>query len=91
MDENTSADQNAPTRIASFFLDGSAGWRTDGLEWKRFTSLGPRKPKLSAGWDRGPAYFRNWKKEWGLVGLNKRGLLPGARDQGPSTLVLCQS
>src|ERR1043165_6656317 len=27
----TSADQNSPTRIASFSLDGTAGWTTDGI------------------------------------------------------------
>src|SRR5258705_502157 len=35
----TSVDQNAPTRIASFSLDGSAGWTTDGIHWRSFTSL----------------------------------------------------
>ena len=37
----TSIDQNAPGRIASFSLDGSAGWTTDGIHWKRFTVLWP--------------------------------------------------
>ena len=36
----TSVDQNAPSRMASFSLDGLAGWTADGREWKRFTSLG---------------------------------------------------
>src|SRR5439155_8846682 len=36
----TSVDQNAPERIASFSLDGSAGWTSDGINWKRFTNLG---------------------------------------------------
>lgn len=36
----TSVDQAAPTRMASFSLDGSAGWTTDGIHWKNFTSLG---------------------------------------------------
>jgi hypothetical protein len=36
----TSADQNAPMRMASFSLDGGAGWTTDGGKWKRFTTLG---------------------------------------------------
>ena len=46
----TSADQNAPTRIASFSLDGSAGWTTDGLNWKRFTSLGRNWDFGSVDW-----------------------------------------
>src|SRR3954462_14095067 len=36
----TSVDQNAPTRMASFSLDGSAGWTPDGVNWKGFTTLG---------------------------------------------------
>jgi photosystem II stability/assembly factor-like uncharacterized protein len=36
----TGVDQNAPTRLASFSLDGSAGWTTDGIRWRSFTSLG---------------------------------------------------
>src|SRR3989442_1489259 len=32
----TSVDQSAPARIASFSLDGSAGWTTDGIKWKSF-------------------------------------------------------
>src|SRR5438094_234170 len=32
----TSLDPNAPGRITSFSLDGSAGWTTDGIHWKRF-------------------------------------------------------
>ena len=46
----TSADQNAPTRMASFSLDGSAGWTTDGLNWKRFTSLGRNWDFGSVNW-----------------------------------------
>ncbi len=46
----TSVDQNAPTRIASFSLDGSAGWTTDGLNWKRFTSLGRNWDFGSVDW-----------------------------------------
>src|SRR5689334_10907408 len=33
----TSVDQDTPTRIASFSLDGAAAWTTDGTQWKRFT------------------------------------------------------
>src|SRR2546430_5673023 len=36
----TSADQNAPGRIASFSLDGTAGWTTHGHQWQRFKTLG---------------------------------------------------
>jgi photosystem II stability/assembly factor-like uncharacterized protein len=46
----TTLDQNAPTRIASFSLDGSAGWTTDGLNWKRFTSLGRNWDFGSVDW-----------------------------------------
>src|SRR6185369_16465085 len=46
----TSADQNAPTRIASFSLDGSAGWTTDGIHWKSFTSLGRNWDFGSVDW-----------------------------------------
>ena len=36
----TSVDQQEPGRIASFSLDGTAGWTTDGTHWKKFKSLG---------------------------------------------------
>jgi hypothetical protein len=36
----TSLDQNAPGRLASFSLDGSAGWTIDGVRWQAFTTLG---------------------------------------------------
>src|SRR2546423_4603292 len=36
----TSADQNAPSRLASFSLDGAAGWAADGLNWKPLQNLG---------------------------------------------------
>jgi photosystem II stability/assembly factor-like uncharacterized protein len=46
----TSVDQNAPARIASFSLDGSAGWTIDGLTWKSFTSLGRNWDFGSVDW-----------------------------------------
>lgn len=46
----TSVDQNAPTRMASFSLDGSAGWTIDGLNWKPFTSLGRNWDFGSVDW-----------------------------------------
>jgi hypothetical protein len=46
----TSADQDAPARIASFSLDGSAGWTTDGSTWKPFTSLGRNWDFGSVDW-----------------------------------------
>src|SRR2546426_7395047 len=46
----TSVDQNAPARIASFSLDGSAGWTIDGVNWKRFTTLG-------RNWDFGSVHW----------------------------------
>ena len=46
----TSVDQNAPVRIASFSLDGAAGWTADGLKWKRFTTLGRNWDFGSVDW-----------------------------------------
>jgi hypothetical protein len=46
----TSVDQNSPTRIASFSLDGSAGWTTNGIIWKSFTSLGRNWDYGSVDW-----------------------------------------
>ena len=46
----TSLDQNAPTRMASFSLDGTAGWTTDGVHWKAFTSLGRNWDFGSVDW-----------------------------------------
>jgi hypothetical protein len=46
----TSVDQNAPRRMASFSLDGLAGWTTDGLNWKSFTSLGRNWDFGSVDW-----------------------------------------
>ncbi|HYV29036.1 MAG TPA: hypothetical protein VFA77_15990 [Candidatus Eisenbacteria bacterium] len=46
----TSMDPDAPGRIASFSLDGSAGWTTDGIHWKRFTDLGRNWDFGSVDW-----------------------------------------
>jgi hypothetical protein len=46
----TSVDQNAPTRLASFSLDGPAGWTSDGQRWQRFTSLGRNWDFGSVDW-----------------------------------------
>jgi photosystem II stability/assembly factor-like uncharacterized protein len=46
----TSADQNAPGRIASFSLDGTAGWTADGKQWNRFKSLGRNWDFGSVDW-----------------------------------------
>lgn len=46
----TSADQDSPTRLASFSLDGSAGWTTDGLHWRSFTTLGRNWDYGSVDW-----------------------------------------
>lgn len=46
----TSVDQNVPTRMASFSLDGSAGWTPDGRHWKSFTSLGRNWDFGSVDW-----------------------------------------
>jgi photosystem II stability/assembly factor-like uncharacterized protein len=46
----TSVDQEAPGRMASFSLDGSAGWTIDGSTWKRFTDLGRNWDFGSVDW-----------------------------------------
>lgn len=46
----TSLDQNTPTRMTSFSLDGSAGWTTDGRNWKSFSSLGRNWDFGSVDW-----------------------------------------
>lgn len=46
----TSVDQNAPERMASFSLDGSAGWTADGRTWKRLTTLGRNWDFGSVDW-----------------------------------------
>lgn len=46
----TSADQNSPTRLASFSLDGTAGWTTDGKEWRKFSDLGRNWDYGSVDW-----------------------------------------
>ncbi len=50
----TSADQNAPTRLASFSLDGLAGWTPDGRHWKSFASLGRNWDFGSVDWGAEP-------------------------------------
>jgi hypothetical protein len=46
----TSVDQNSPARIASFSLDGTAGWTTDGTEWLKFKTLGRNWDFGSVDW-----------------------------------------
>ena len=46
----TSVDQNAPARMASFSLDGSAGWTADGTKWMSFKSLGRNWDFGSVDW-----------------------------------------
>ena len=46
----TSVDQNAPERMASFSLDGPAGWTPDGIHWKSFTPLGRNWDFGSVDW-----------------------------------------
>ena len=46
----TSADQNAPGRLASFSLDGTAGWTADGAHWERFKTLGRNWDFGSVDW-----------------------------------------
>jgi photosystem II stability/assembly factor-like uncharacterized protein len=46
----TSLNQNAPNHLASFSLDGSAGWTIDGLHWRSFTTLGRNWDYGSIDW-----------------------------------------
>ena len=46
----TSADQNVPSRIASFSLDGLAGMTPDGNRWKSFANLGRNWDFGSVDW-----------------------------------------
>jgi len=46
----TSVDQNNPSRMASFSLDGVAGWTSDGLKWNRLISLGRNWDYGSVDW-----------------------------------------
>jgi hypothetical protein len=46
----TSVDQQAPSRLASFSLDGSAAWTTDGQHWRRFSGLGRNWDFGSVDW-----------------------------------------
>ncbi len=50
----TSVDQNSPARLASFSLDGSAGWTTDGSHWNSFTGLGRNWDFGSVDWAASP-------------------------------------
>ena len=49
----TTVDQERPTRMASFSLDGPAGWTTDGRNWRRFTTLGRNWDFGSVDWAAG--------------------------------------
>jgi len=46
----TSVDQNNPSRLASFSLDGTAGWTTNGKDWQQFTDLGRNWDFGSVNW-----------------------------------------
>lgn len=46
----TSVDAAAPGRMASFSLDGSAGWTADGVRWQKFASLGRNWDFGSVDW-----------------------------------------
>lgn len=47
----TSVDQNDPRRMASFSLDGSAGWTTNGTDWKSFANNGRNWDFGCYAWD----------------------------------------
>lgn len=46
----TTVDQDHPGRMASFSLDGPAGWTPDGREWTRFAPLGRNWDYGSVDW-----------------------------------------
>jgi hypothetical protein len=46
----TSSDQNTPTKMVSFSLDGLAGWTADGIDWNSFTSFGRNWDFGSVDW-----------------------------------------
>jgi len=46
----TSVDPHNPERIASFSLDGTAGWTTERSVWKRFATLGRNWDYGSVDW-----------------------------------------
>jgi hypothetical protein len=46
----TVTDPEAPGRMASFSLDGSAGWTADGARWQKFASLGRNWDFGSVDW-----------------------------------------
>jgi len=46
----TSVHQDSPGRMVSFSLDGTAGWTTDGVQWRRFASLGRNWDFGSVDW-----------------------------------------
>jgi len=46
----TSVDQDKPSRMASFSLDGKAGWTGNGKSWKSFQSLGRNWDFGSVDW-----------------------------------------
>lgn len=46
----TSVDQNDPRRMASFSLDGLAGWTTNGTNWKSFANNGRNWDFGSVDW-----------------------------------------
>jgi hypothetical protein len=46
----TAVDPESPGRMASFSLDGKAGWTRDGREWKRFADLGRNWDYGSVDW-----------------------------------------
>jgi acetyl esterase/lipase/photosystem II stability/assembly factor-like uncharacterized protein len=50
----TNADANDQYRIASFSLDGTAGWTTNGAHWTRFADLGRNWDYGSIDWGTAP-------------------------------------
>lgn len=47
---STNADANDPDRIASFSLDGTAGWTMDGSHWTQFADVGRNWDYGSVDW-----------------------------------------
>lgn len=46
----TSVDPENPSRMASFSLDGTAGWTPDGVRWRRFGNMGRNWDYGSVDW-----------------------------------------
>ncbi len=64
----TTQDQQQPGRIASFSLDGAAGWSVGGKTWKNFTTLGRNWDFGSVDWSQSPRQIVAAKHETDPLG-----------------------